>query len=182
MLDLSRAFNIRDGKLLHLSLFIFFASWPFPLLVNRLGLFFVLGAGAAMFFAHGPHLKKIPIPAILFLCYFVVLALADVLAVGTVSGNTLGRYLLFALFPVILIFVDPFIDDRAHQWALKGFFAGNMVAAMLNLPRAIYYSIRVTDDGWKFDSSVWGHTPVIESINHVGNYFFSDYFSWFVHP
>ena len=65
---------------------------------------------------------------------------------------------------------------------MRGFILGNFFLSIFNLAKATYKSISVTDGSIHFDSTIWGNIPIWESIDHVGNYYFSLAFSDFIHP
>src|SRR6188472_3750262 len=121
--------DFRDGRLLRGALFFFFASWPFPLLVNRIGLYSLVLVAAITFFTtrrerrpNGP-----PLVSILLLVFFLTYVLADLLAGVGLSEGVIGRYFLFIVIPLLMVSVAPFMTPETQNSALKGFVAGNVI-------------------------------------------------------
>lgn len=94
----------------------------------------------------------------------------------------LERKLVFMLLP-LLWYLGRFPDHQVvRNVAYKWFVYGNVLSGLVCLSIALGHSLSIVDGSLVFDSSVWGNTPVMFSIDHFGNYFFSEHFSFFNHP
>lgn len=161
-------------------------SLPFPIIYNRVTVAGLLVYTIFIFYKKKAfrHERKFEyVGPMLLVLFFFAYFFTELFASTTNLWQVTDTYFLFLVFGVIGLLnlsMDGGTNDREHF--LRGFLVGNISGSLLNLIRAFYFSLKTTDDGLKFDSSVWGNTPIAESINNYGNYFFSEYYSWFLHP
>ena len=94
----------------------------------------------------------------------------------------LEKRISLIVLPLLFILARIVIDQNMRTLVMRGFILGNFFLSMFNLAKATYHSISVKDGSIHFDSTIWGNIPVWESIDHVGNYYFSLAFSDFIHP
>src|SRR5688572_18482838 len=167
-------------------LFLFGLSLPFPIVFNRITVGLLLVHSLIVFCKRRPARYTLQInlqgPWIL-LMFFAVYLVTDLLSATPHPWQVVDTYFLFPILGIVgllLLNNGHNVDYRGHF--LKGLLIGNLISGLLCIVRAFVFSVKITDDRWEFDSSVWGDTPLAESVNNYGNYFFSEFFSWFLHP
>jgi O-antigen ligase len=111
--------------------------------------------------------------------YFVVCAASLIHRSPDFSWLERGWTLVF--FPLMLMALQDRLPS-VYRGFLKGFVAGALLVALVNLIIATARSIRVVDGELVFDSTAWGGVPFLHSIDHYGNFYFSEYYSYFLHP
>ncbi len=88
---------------------------------------------------------------------------------------------LLLVFPLIIVFYK--IESKVIQTSFyKGITYGAIAVGGINLAIATYRSVSFKDGTINFDSSAWGGVPFWFSIDHYGNFYFSEFFSFFMHP
>lgn len=117
----------------------------------------------------------------LLIAFFLTYALS-ILTHPPFHFNQLEKRIPLIALPLALLLCRVRIDDESRMMAMKGFIIGNFVVALFNLSKATYHSTRYENGHLHFDSTIWGNIPVWESIDHVGNYFFSAKLTGFIHP
>lgn len=114
------------------------------------------------------------LPSYFFIC---ILSLFHPL----VDIRWIERGWLLIVFPLIIVFYK--IESRIIQTSFyKGITYGAIAVGLANLIIATYRSVRFEEGSVYFDSSAWGGVPFWFSIDHYGNYYFSEFFSFFTHP
>lgn len=105
--------------------------------------------------------------------------------IGDMPGSlkAIEKYIIMIAFPVIIFLNgEKYRMPQSRSALIGGFVAGNLLVGIVNVGLAFYNSIRITDGGWVFDTSVYGGAPFWFSLDHIGNYFFSHHFTNFIHP
>ncbi len=177
-------------QFLKISWLVYGFSMSFSLAFNRVG--FILLLLSLIFFTlvNKKHFsfslqREGATTSTLLLLFFLGILISGLLfpSEQRTASSVISFYLLFPIFSAIgfvsiysrspVIFKDRF---------LKGFLVGNLVAGFCNIAYAFFRSIEFKNGLLSFDSSVWGNTPWLVSVNNFGNYFYSEHFSSFLHP
>jgi O-antigen ligase len=117
--------------------------------------------------------------SVLFLCYFFWMAFCMILHQPFIYKPLENRASLF-LLPLIFLLRTP--QEEEKKYFIKGFILGNCALGIVNILQSIVVSTTFANGHLIFDSTVFGGISVWESIDHIGNYFFSFHFSRYIHP
>lgn len=127
--------------------------------------------------------KKYAIKVFWFLpTLFTYYSASELLSGGEVAS--LEKRLLFLLVPVLFALNVNLFNGQFRRQIYFGVVLGNIFAILVCLIRAIWRSFKLQDGDWIFNAKVIQQSDFdfLTSAVMGGNYFFSDQFSYFVHP
>jgi O-antigen ligase len=157
-------------------------SISFSISIIRLGIVAFLITTLITLFKRSSNfnqLNEINLSRFLLPSYFVICSIS--LLHLTPNFAWLERAWMLFVFPLIFVFLDKKLNFYFISF-LKGLILGTLLAGFLNFLIATKRSIKIIDGSIVFDSSAWGGVPFLFSIDHYGNFYFSNYFSFFMHP
>ena len=131
-------------------------------------------------------IRKREFPKFYLFWFLPILFLYYLISEG-VSGGTLSQIekrLLLLFIPLAFALNPDFYRDESKRNIYASYIAGNLVAVLVCLVRAVVRSVIVQDGQWTFNPKVIQNTEhdFLTSSVMGGNYFFGDEFSLFMHP
>lgn len=169
-------------KHLYYSFFLVGFLLPLPMNVSRIG-FIVLSLSLVLSFAQRKKsfASKDHEILLLILLASVLWTFCSMFLHPPLYFGPFEKLIILILLPALFLYYGPVENKLKSIWK-KGFILGNICLAVTNLILATYHSLRNENSEQFFDSTVWGNISVWESVDHVGNYFFSFYFANSIHP
>lgn len=174
---LSTFTSAKIGEALFIALFF---SIPFShsysnIVILLLFLYSTLGA-----------LKRRQIPKIQIHWFLPTLFLYYIFSLFLTHGawSSMEKYFLLIAFPILMGLNAELIKFDFLKKVYIGFIAGNMMAYVCCLMRAIFKSLSFQNDKWIFNAKLISDTQYdfLASSIMGGNYFFGPDFSYFHHP